>query len=176
MKETAHIQQAITEYAKAYRALQHGQESSPLIPKGDQKTGCVGEFYNYLYLSDHYPDATLEYGGHSEKGWDIAVKEGDRLFKVQTKTVSAFSTTRVISPIHAGWDELHLIYLDRDLQPQGFWIITDSSFLPDSEALKSRKAPLPGNPATGSKGIPFGKNKISDLRQSLMKYIGQYHN
>ena len=70
-KQAAEIQKVIRSYASAYEALQEWQDKSSLIPKGDQKTGCIGEFYVYLYLTHRFPESTLTYGNHSEKGWDI---------------------------------------------------------------------------------------------------------
>ncbi len=45
------IKHAIKNYAKAYQALQYWQDNHPAIPGGDQKTGSIGEYYAYLYLS-----------------------------------------------------------------------------------------------------------------------------
>jgi len=160
-----HIKQAIYEYAKAYEKLQILQENEPSIPEGDQKTGCIGEYYSYRYLSCLHADSDIEYGSHSEKGWDIKVVEsGD---KVQVKTVSAYSKTRTISPIHLGWDILHLIYLNKALKPEGFWVIVGNEMFGSAEVLKSKKCRLPGNPRTGSTCIPFGENKISDLLSAV---------
>ncbi len=155
------ITKAIKEYAKAYEKLQRLQEEEPSFPEGDQKTGCVGEYYSYQYLSSLHPGSKLEYGSHSEKGWDIKISKCGT--KVQVKTVSAYSKTRTISPIHRGWDILHLIYLNRALQPEGFWIITDNKIFGASEALKNRRCRLPSNPNTGSADIPFGENRVSEL-------------
>ncbi len=42
---------------------------------------------------------------------------------VQVKAVSSHSTTRRISPIHEGWNELWLFRLDRSFAPEGLWIL-----------------------------------------------------
>ncbi|EGQ8804384.1 TPA: hypothetical protein NJ328_003389 [Vibrio parahaemolyticus] len=157
---------AIKQYAEAYKRLQELQETEPSIPEGDQKTGSIGEFYSYRYLSIAFPDSQLIYGSHSEKGWDICVS-GIEL-KVQVKTVSAYSKTRTISPLHKGWDVLHIIYVNKALQPEGFWIIEDNSFFGDKSLLTSKKCRHPSNPnLLGSKDIPFGKNRIDELLQAL---------
>jgi hypothetical protein len=65
MTDTNAIFAAIRSYASSYSQLQDIQERSSLIPKGDQKTGCIGEAYSYLHLRRLHPDATLTYGGHS---------------------------------------------------------------------------------------------------------------
>ena len=159
------ITAAISEYAKAYETLQHLQETVASIPGGDQKTGCIGEYYSYRYLQHLHPDSLLEYGSHSEKGWDIEIKESG--LRVQVKTVSAYSKTRTISPIHKGWDILHIIYLNKSLQPEGIWAITNSDIFGDKSVLKSKKCKLPNNPKTGSSDIPFGKNLINELAEAL---------
>ena len=117
------IKHAIKNYAKAYHSLQYWQDNHHAIPGGDQKTGCIGEYYAYLYLSFIFPNATLKYGSHSEKGWDIDVVNNGLSKKIQVKTVSQYSKTRTISPIHKGWNSLYLIYVDFDLYPVGFWFI-----------------------------------------------------
>ena len=108
-KQAAEIQKIIWSYAKAYGALQEYKENSSLISIGDQKTGCIGEFYVHIFLQDRFSKATLTYGNHSQQGWDIKItKPNKTVIKVQVKTVSAYSKTRGISPIHHGWNELHL--------------------------------------------------------------------
>jgi hypothetical protein len=166
-KEPAEIQKVIRSYAKAYEALQEYQEDSSLIPMGDQKTGCIGEFYVYLFLQYSFPKAALAYGNHSQKGWDIQItKPGKTPVKVQVKTVSAYSKTRRTSPLHPGWHELHLVYLDRGFLPEGYWIIRDRSIFKNKNALT---APIPGKDGTGSKGIPFGDNLAHALKKAVTK-------
>lgn len=155
------IVDAIKEYAKAYEKLQRLQELEPSIPEGDQKTGCIGEYYSYQYLSAIHPESELEYGSHSEKGWDIKIAETG--VKIQVKTVSTYSKTRTISPIQRGWDMLYLIYLNKALEPEGFWIIAGTEMFGSAEVLKSRKCRLPGNPKSGSASIPFGENRVAEL-------------
>lgn len=167
MTDTNAIFAAIRSYALSYSQLQDIQERSPLIPKGDQKTGCIGEFYGYLHLHRLHPDATLAYGRHSEKGWDVHVKSMTVDFRVQIKTVSEYSETRTISPIHHGWDELWLIYVDRAFVPCGFWVITDRTIVAEKEVRKGCKCPSPTNPRSGSPSIPFGENRIDELMTTL---------
>lgn len=54
------IKHAIKNYAKAYDSLQHWQDTHHAIPGGDQKTGSIGEYYAYLYLSTIYPGANIK--------------------------------------------------------------------------------------------------------------------
>ena len=161
------IRSAINAYAKAYGDLQHLQESDRSIPTGDQKTGVIGEYYVYRHLSLLHGEENLSYGSHSEKGWDIEIQSGSKRTRVQVKTVSAFSTTRTISPIHSGWDELHLVYLSRQLYPLGYWKIGDRSIVPEGAQLKSRKCALPDKPRTGSKDLVFGDNLVKLLTDCL---------
>ena len=163
------IIKSIGKYAQAYEELQNWQDSSALIPKGDQKTGCIGEFYAYIYLKNKYPVCEIIYGGHSEKGWDIKVKSNNFSERIQVKTVSEYSTTRVISPIHHGWNQLFIIYLDRGFKPQGFWIIDDISIAPQNKVLKNRKCMRPGNNNSGSKDIPFGQNRVAEIISAVQR-------
>ncbi len=156
------ILSAISKYATAYENLHRLQDTLAWIPGGDQKTGCIGEYYAFLYLLQRWGEDRLSYGSHSEKGWDIRIA-GDPPTLVQVKTVSAFSKTRTISPIHQGWDELYIIYLSREMEPEGFWIIEDKDIFNGQETISSAKCRKPTSPATGSKSIPFGQNRVDDL-------------
>lgn len=160
------IQQSIKIYAAAYAELQHLQDTHHSIPGGDQKTGCIGEYYAYLYLRMLYGEESLRYGSHSEKGWDIEVA-ANPAFRVQVKAVSAFSKTRTISPIHKGWDQLFIVFLSKNLIPEGFWIIEDKSIFGQKEMLTSLKCRIPNKPLTGSACIPFGQNKIIELNTAI---------
>ena len=61
----------------------------------------------------------LKYGTGSEKSWDIK----DENNKYQVKTVSAYSKTQRISPIHKGWDYLYLIHLTKEFLPDKVLLI-----------------------------------------------------
>lgn len=167
MEEAREIFVAIHSYAIAYSRLENIQMRSQLIPRGDQKTGCIGEFYGYLHLSRLHPDATLTYGTHSEKGWDVHVKSHAHDYRVQIKTVSEYSKTRTISPLHHGWDQLWVIYLDRSFVPRGFWVIADQIVAPGTGPRKGCRCPLPDNPQSGSRDIAFGENRIDELNTTL---------
>lgn len=162
------IQDAISKYAEAYDLLQKLQDNSPWIPGGDQKTGCIGEYYAFVYLLTKYDENLLSFGNHSEKGWDIKVATKPTR-KIQVKTVSAFSKTRTISPIHYGWDELYILYLNRRLVPEGFWIIQDNRIFGNKPKIEGAKCQLPGKSHTGSAIIPFGKNLVEKLRLAIEK-------
>lgn len=179
------VKEAIDAYAKSYEVLQKCQEeNSPLIPIGDQKTGCIGEFYAYLYLHDRYSSATLTYEKPSKKGCDIIISSTEngpttasgtiKTCKVQVKTVSDYAKKRVISPIHHGWDLLYIIFLDKSFSPQGFWIVTDCSIVSKKSALKGLICPHPKENKGGStKRIKFGDNLIENLQKSIDKYISK---
>lgn len=116
---------AIIAYAQAYGVLEDIQRGtdSPL-PRGDQKTGVIAEFYARLFARHCFTDAELLYGSPSQRAWDIAVRRTDSpVHYVQVKAVSSHSTTHRISPIHKGWNELWLFRLDRNFAPEGFWIL-----------------------------------------------------
>ena len=140
-----------------------------MIPEGDQKTGCIGEFYAYLYRAAQHPDAEINYGNHSQSGWDIHVRRDRGDYKVQVKTVSAYSRTRGMSPIHHGWDELFILYLDRQFTPRGFWIITDTEIVAERGPRKGCRCRDPERPSTGSRSFPFGENRIEELENVLSR-------
>jgi hypothetical protein len=115
----------------------------------------------------------LTYGEHSEKGWDIDVARPGRRWKVQVKTVSGYSSTRTISPIHRGWDELFIVYLGRDFKPLGFWIVIDNAIVAQGEVLKGCKCRKPGNCTSGSDVIPWGEERINEFRKLVYPQICQ---
>lgn len=165
--EAREIRRAIKTYASAYKDLQKLQESSShSIPEGDQKTGCIGEFYAYQYLRKFHPEEEVKYGDHNQKGWDIRIGQK---YRVQVKTVSAYSKKRGMSPLHEGWDKLYVIYLDCLFKPKGFWIVdySPSIFEDIQTPLKGLVCPGPGNKPTGSKAICFGEDRVEELRRVL---------
>ena len=114
MKTFYVFQQIIKRYAKVYSDFEDFQKDNSFVPtKGDQKTGVIGEAFIYQYLSKK-GKKNLEFGSSSEKAWDIKDSANK---KYQVKTVSDYSKTQRISPIHKGWDYLYLVHLTKDFQP-----------------------------------------------------------
>lgn len=169
----------IRNYAEAYRAIELVQKAetplkdrlNPFIPKkGDQKTGVFGEalVYEFLMRSNY---TNLEFGTPSEKGWDIkGIK--DHAFKlIQVKTTSAFAEKRIISPIHAGWDHLYLVSLDKSFIPNGIWLLDDPSVLNwkienGKKILRSMKMKDPENSlSNGSRSLFNSGYPLIDLIQ-----------
>jgi len=176
------VSDAIEAYAKAYALLEKIQnpdskpeESSRLMPTGDQKTGCIGEYWAMRFARNRWPKKICKFGTHSEHGWDIQV-EGTSS-RIQVKTVSGWSKSRRLSPIHnpttrpkkasvdwAPWTDLWLIYLSKDLIPTGFWQLKfgDINF-GDREKLSGFVIRKPNGEAGGSSPIRWPKNTIAKL-------------
>ncbi len=161
--DAGEIRRAISAYASAYAGLQNLQVPGGL-PPGDQKTGCIGEFYGRLYLEARSHDAKIIVGGHSNKCWDFKVEGAGGTSLIQVKTVSQYSATRVMSPIHHGWHELFVFFLDYDFLPSGFWTVTDATFVEPSPR-KGLKCPDPDGSRAGSRAVQFGSNRIQEWRQ-----------
>jgi hypothetical protein len=166
MNQVRQILEAITQYAEAYNQLEDMQTRSDWLPIGDQKTGVIGEFYTKIYLETVYPNAEITFGDTSQQGWDLEVEAVPK-FRVQVKTVSEYSNTRRISPIHSGWDRLFLVYLDRKLFPAGFWEITDANIVPAHGALKHRTMPKPDDPSSGSMEFTSREDRLPELLQAI---------
>ncbi|WP_162549962.1 hypothetical protein [Hymenobacter nivis] len=156
------VEQAIANYAKAYDALEQLQNPRGPIPQGDQKTGAVGEFYAHLYLLGKYPNADVIFGGNGNPVWDIKVTDNESVWHVQVKTVSAFSKTGRLSPIHVGWQELYIIRLNKQLQPDGFWQVKSDMALP-----KYINAPLSNQSSSIAKAGLFSHNEIDDFSKNV---------
>jgi len=163
MNDPSAILKAISAYATAYAALEALQGGSSLLPRGDQKTGCFGEFYARLYLQRARPLATVVFGGHSNKAWDLRVTEGPRELLVQVKTVSGFSATRVLSPIHHGWHQLFVVSLDRAFRPDGFWVVPPPDIPATAYPLKAVRAPSPSSSMPRSGLLDFSNSQLAEL-------------
>ena len=169
MQEIREIKAAIEAYAAAYERLNTLQCESQYIPVGDQKTGAVGEFYAYLYLLSKIPQSEIKFAGHSNKGWDIVIEPTGRARKVSVKTISDYSFHRAMSPIHDGFDDLFVILLDKRFEPRGFWTVTRAQLKAPSWPLRGRRCPDPdpNKPLSGSRIIPFGKNRVHELKDAV---------
>jgi hypothetical protein len=116
----------VKKYAKAYDQLEEIQkdEAFDFVPIGDQKTGVIGEafIFKYLYLKRRKHPG-LQFGGAAQKAWDMKYSAPNNMVFVQVKTVSAFSKTKRISPIHLVPDycELYLVSLNKQLIPDNVW-------------------------------------------------------
>ena len=169
--DIAKISNSIRSYARAYDMFDKLQEKySHFMPSGDQKTGVIGEFYSMLYLHKKYPKSSIILGNTAQKGWDIVVslKRQNRKY-IQVKTVSEFSKSRRISPLHHGWDELFLLYLDKNLSPIGFWIIGDNAIIKRGETLIGKTMPIPNKTNTGSKIFENRVDELSALESTLLR-------
>ena len=119
-----------------------------------------------------YPGISLRYGSTSNKAWDVAVELPSGDWHIQTKTVSAYSQTRRLSPIHHGWDELYIVYLNHAFQPVGFWIITDTSIVDKLSPLKNMSGPKLQDVLNATVVHPlFGANRIDEFNQRIALQI-----
>jgi hypothetical protein len=167
-KEASRIIKAIRQYSRAYQELDDLQGEDRLIPIGDQKTGCIGEFYAMLYVKATNPKSPVRFTKPSSKGWDIEVElPGSDMQKIQVKTVSAYSKKRMMTPIHEGWDDLYVLHLDRHLEPDGFWIVPKATISAREMPLRGMRCPDPEKGRIGSRSIHFGENLVAELRRGI---------
>ncbi len=176
------VQAVFKHYAAAYALMESiqnpksiSEESSSLLPRGDQKTGCIGEYWAMRHARKQWPNNNCSFGHHSQAGWDIAVGQSQN--RIQVKTVSEWSKTRSLSPIHcrntppdnapddwAPWTALWLIYLNKDLHPTGFWRIKRAKVdFREKDKLSGLKIRIPGKEAGGSKCLIWPKNTVHEL-------------
>lgn len=159
----------IDEYATVYSKLEALQETHKrLLPKGDQKTGVIAEFYARLYAREVFEGAELVYGSTSEHAWDITVRRIDQKdHKIQVKAVSAHSTTSRVSVIHPGWNELYLIRLNERLWPEGFWTLLADSVEWSTEKLEGATMPRCNVGGSGSKVLHSATDMLPNLLNVL---------
>ncbi|MFM2060172.1 MAG: hypothetical protein RLY71_4557 [Pseudomonadota bacterium] len=160
---------AISVYAEAYKLLEGIQRDNPsLLPRGDQKTGVIAEFYSRLYAAARFGAGNLEFGSTSEHAWDITAQEsGGRKLKIQVKAVSAHAEKGRISTIHPGWDELWLMRLTEELAPEAFWIHLKERSAWAAKTLQSRTMPRPGRPGSGSSEFQAGEDRLAELLMAV---------
>jgi hypothetical protein len=144
----SNILSALRDYSIAYSNLEKIQNeeaklSDRLLPSGDQKTGVFGEFYALQYLRTAYPEKQARLSdNHSQKGYDIEV--GEDIF-VSVKTVSGYSKTRRTTPLKSvdgRIQQLHVVSLDKQFRPDGYWIVNDANKLID-KGIRNLTIPTP---------------------------------
>ena len=170
MNQAGVVLAAIAAYAQAYKKLEQVQNEWDLIPRGDQKTGCIGECYALLYVRSRFPKAEVRHGKPNESGWDIEAVLPEHTIRFQVKTASAYSGTGTLSPILPGWGQLLLIYLNRDFTPEGFWILEDNSIMSRYSSLRplqGRRCPLPEVSSSGSAMSRSLEDRVAELNEVL---------
>jgi len=169
--------EVVKKYAEAYQDFEKIQKCPDFdfVPKiGDQKTGVIGEAFIFEYLKRQgHPN--LVFGNHSQKSWDIKYPSGhapNGVVLVQVKTVSAFSKTKRISPIHSTSDycELYLVSLNEDLIPDNIW--KPKKF--DKAKVKTRNGDkvaigtrMPKNADDTASGFTELENVFDDFKRSF---------
>lgn len=181
------INDLISQYACIYEKFEKIQSNNDqIMPKGDQKTGVISEYYAKLYIENVIKPLDLKYS-ETNLPYDIIYSN----CKVQVKSVSAFSNTRIIAPINMSktknnikpFDDLYLIDLDKAFEPIGFYIIPFDNLIKQIEKYKSKKSnhsKIVGSvmkshskecvkQTKGSKIFCFDEyqNKVNDLRKII---------
>jgi hypothetical protein len=93
--------------------------------------------------------------------------------KVQVKTVSGYSKTRSITPLFPGWDHLYLVYLGRNLMPEGFRIVTDNDIFRGRLSLTGLTMRKPSNLRSGSLSIPWDHNRVEELMRAVQEHTAE---
>jgi hypothetical protein len=138
------------------------------LPRGDQKTGVIAEFYARLYAKAVFSNSEFVYGNPSEPVSDIVVKRKScPALKIQVKAVSAHAELGRISPLHPGWDQLWLMRLNCDLVPEGFWIVDKSDVDWAGQTIKSSTMPQRGRLDTGSARYRCARDELDALLKTL---------
>jgi len=179
--ETIGISKAIKnviDIGSQQRNFENFQSSNKfLLPTGEQKVGVIGEFYCMLFLKNLYsePEFEIDFSENRvDEIYDIKItKSGNEYKKIQVKTVSVYSKTRLTSKINNSdkFDKLLVISLDMNLYPIGLWIINSV------DIKKSKKLIVPGiyfdfNNETaktfkGSEVFKISSNKIDEFNKFM---------
>jgi hypothetical protein len=169
------IEALIRQYAAVYKKfeeLQSGDHSA--LPNGDQKTGVIGEYYAKCYVYKKF-GVDAEYAKSGEC-YDLRFISEGRLIKIQVKSVSAHSKTRIVAPLNLKrvdnekpFDYLYLISLDENFIPDGFYV-NDFDYLEKKANGKDRiqGSSMKGKSSTGlvkdGSGIyDFSVNRVDEF-------------
>jgi hypothetical protein len=169
--------EVVKNYAEAYRQFEVIQKDKDFdfVPEtGDQKTGVIGEAFIFEYLKRQgHPD--IEFGNHSQKAWDIKYPFGlapNEVVLVQVKTVSAFSETKRISPIHLApeYCELYLVSLNEQLIPDNIW--KPGGFNPAKKKVQDGEevvigTKMPQNETDSASGFRELENIFEDFKRAF---------
>ena len=172
----------VKNYAKAYEQFEKIQKCPDFdfVPEiGDQKTGVIGEAFIFEFLK-RQRHSGLAFGVFSQKAWDIKYSPKsapNNVIFVQVKTVSAFSKTKRISPIHFAPDycELYLVSLDKQLIPDNIWkpkgyVQSKIKIQNGGKIVKGARMPNDENDtASGFTGI---KNIFADFKKAFPELYG----
>jgi hypothetical protein len=157
MKENKDFIEIITEYSNAYIKLENFQkkeENEKIIPKGDQKTGVIGEFLGLKILKKIYPESEVSLStNHSQKGFDVKIKTNDSTEYIQIKTISEFSKKGISSKIKFEFDhdgktqelsKILIILLDKNLL-EGQYLLLENEYIKTLDKKKWSRAKTKGH-------------------------------
>jgi len=160
------IKKIITDYAKAYEALEDFQRNNnQIIPIGDQKTGVIGEFLGFKIIEQIYPNAQVTFSSnHSQKGFDVLVQNENCTEYFQIKTISDYSLNGTSSKVHLHFKHksetqklngLLIIFLKKNLL-EGKYILLNDSEIEELDGKRLRRNTLINNSKT--KQFKYGEN------------------
>ncbi|NVK66507.1 MAG: hypothetical protein HWE22_18085 [Flavobacteriales bacterium] len=173
------ILEIIKDYAKLYSSFEELQKDNRILPKGDQKTGVIGEYYGKCYADtlDKLNNAVYAEPGET---FDLKYfnKKTDSPIRIQVKSVSAYSKTRTIAPLNMKringkkpFDYLYLIALDKGFEPIGFYINSYDEVFMNTKDKKSLDkvfgTKMKGGNSKGSGIYNFKNNLCGELRVAI---------
>lgn len=173
------INNLIIQYAKVYQQFEDIQNGTDL-PKGDQKTGVIGEYYAHCYYRNQPGVNEVNYAKSGE-AFDLTLTlESGAEKRIQVKCVSAHSKTRRIAPINIAdevekpFDELILLDLDKSFKPVAMYInsfeeLKDRVMTTTSQTKRAVGATMKGafgetgKKTSGSSIINWDENRVGEL-------------
>lgn len=169
------IKKLIQKYSEVYREFEEIQKTF-FLASGDQKTGVIGEYYARCYAQNLPNVVSVDYA-NAGSSYDLICKSTDNPgeFKIQVKCVSEHSKTKTIAPINLkndAFDELYLIYLDKEFKPSGFYINSYQEIKGKFEPKNPNKFRITGakmstGPIKKSAYLDFSNNLVNQLQKSL---------
>lgn len=181
------IQLEINDYAKAYNRFEWLQNSTKLIPKGDQKTGVIGEYYGLLYARSLETYKNYEVNiceNHSNPDYDIEIckKKSTKIkpeITIQVKTISSYSKTRTTTKIkdQSKINFIYLFELNIRLDVEKFWVIDlakkTNEIMPKRIVIKGKSFDVFFNEISNKKGSNIFRDKefVEDKTDEIKKLL-----
>ncbi len=120
------MQLLIKNLKKSKKVKENNEEK--IIPKGDQKTGIIGEFYAMIYAKHKHIDKPVKLKPTVNPTFDINIGNDEK--KIQVKTISNYAKKKKITLKEINFEDidnseilLFLIHLDEKFNPINFWEI-----------------------------------------------------
>lgn len=165
-----HLFGAIEAYALAREQLEQLRQASPeLMPGGENLPVAAAEFYALLFARCHHPSAKVSFTAAGDAAARIRVSRKNKpVHTIQVRAASPHTAAAPLARIDPGWDELHLVRLDKLLYPVGFWTMPAAELGDKAcEVIVGARMPDRMRKSTGSLIFRRAQDRLADLQRCI---------